>query len=511
MYLIMVMLVFGILGAAMMTLSVTSKETMLSANSINQAHFLAESGLRYAQATSCHEEDFEVPRTLLFPSGEAFINTVGGGTHFSVMSTFAPGGPLEASAEVFGLVPICDEDEEEPGDTPDDYVVYTGGGGGTFVVPSGGFVDGSVHGDIVEIAGGGVEITGDVISTTSATLNTQTSVGGNLCAATGNVTLSGSNITVGGNIYAAGNVLVESNNQVNGDIFAGGNVTLRQNVVVLGDVHAGNTFDSRAADVMGTVYTGVNIDMRNESHIDGDAHAGGDIILRPQGGLSTIGGDSYAGGFNDHTGMGGVGVPPRIEPLPPSGCPPPPPPPAIQTFTPGTEPPPSLNPVPPGIYGDLIAGGSDIITLQAGDCDQIGQSGCYVFNTFQPGNTIRLDLSTGDNISVFTPNNITFPGNIQVSTDGTNYVGIQTLFNASPEDAKALARRVYWETHGEFTFTNNGQQWLGTILAVDGITISQDFFAVGAFATVDGAITVGNSPTVHFVIADFAMEHWIPD
>lgn len=522
-YLVLVMLILGILGAAMIRLSVSSTETMLMANSITRAQFLAEAGLRYAQAVYCDDpEVWDTPGTLTLLSGEIVVIDKPG--DFVVTATTDSGGRLEATARVFGEVPLCDgEEEPEPGETPDDYVVYTGGGGSGdgsgFAVPSGGYVDGSVFGETVTIQPSGVEITDNVISSESVTLGSQTTVGGYICAADGNVRLRSSNTVVAGDIYAFGNVILESGTSVLGTIYATGDVVLQSgNTLVGGDIHAGGSLVAASAEILGSVYADVNVNIRNGTEIGGEAHAGNDLIYGT-GQDNVISGDSFAGGSrNDHQPSSTFqDTPPRVEPLPPTGCPPPPPPPQLQSFTSGTTdvtiPQNGNMTLNPGTYGDVSIGGGATITLEAGDCMEVGDPGCYVVNSFGPaswGQTLRLDLSTGDYITVFSVGDIGFSGPIEVSTDGVTYTDIQDI---PIETAKELAKRVYWETHGTFTISqDNDPRWFGTVLSEDGISLGSGFFAIGAFATVDGPIEIqGSNPNITFVIADFAYEHWLPD
>src|SRR5690606_20885642 len=90
-YLVAILTILGVLGAAMLSLSVTSKETLLSANAANRAHYLAESALRIAQRQYCDDGEIPSPLTLQFLSGEtATVTTLPDDAGFSVTATAHP-------------------------------------------------------------------------------------------------------------------------------------------------------------------------------------------------------------------------------------------------------------------------------------------------------------------------------------------------------------------------------------------------------------------------------------
>src|SRR5690625_1545883 len=521
-YLIAVMTIVGVLAAAMLKLSVTSRETLFSANSMNQAQFLADSGLRIAQSRYCSEGELETPVTITLTSGEE-VRIESDETHFRATATVFGGTPLEARAEAIGLIPDCSSGEPViPGDSPDDYVLYSGGG--VFMIPSHSEIYGSVFAQIIT-TDSGIDVAGNVISETSITIASGSNMGGFVCAANGNITMRSDSTVVGGNIYApfgdvtlgrgtiglgdvfaAGKVILESGGtvieggihvgkdvvlesqaKVMGNIFTAGNVELKHdNALVGGDIHAHGNFSAGGGGVVsGNVYVSREIKLIDDSRIAGDAHAGTNILFVNNG--NSITGNSYAkGNVNQHNGSIYNTVLLPEAPLPVDACPPAPTP-EMQTFTPGTK---SLtftqftsiseSIVSPGAYNNLNFGGGSTVTLQASNCIQADQP-CYVFQSFGPANwgqTLRLDLSTGDYITVFVKGDFAFSGPILVKTNDFDYTKIEDI---PAEIARELARRVYWETHGKFsiTSTNGTRRWFGTVLSEDNISLAGNLTGVG--------------------------------
>jgi len=557
-YLIAVMTIVGVLAAGMLKLSMTSRETLFSANSMNQAQFLAESGLRIAQSRYCAEGELATPLTITLLSGEeVLIEKNGAETHFNAIATAFPGTPLEARAEAIGIIPDCSESEPViPPDSPDDYVLYSGGG--TLDLPSHSNILSSVFGKSV-ITESGVDIAGNVVSETSITIESASNIGGFVCAANGYVILKAASTVVAGNVYAPlGNVIIEDKTIIHGSIFTKGTVILKSagieitgdihagktitlqpgsvvrgsvfsrgkvlltgsSVTVEGDIHAGEDFSATGSSVHGNVYAQGDITL-NGSRILGDAHANGNIILTAWRAQSPIIRNSFAGGRrNDHSNLIYQNVIDPIEPDSDFGCPSTPPP-KKQTITPDLTKnivfsqftPISASTIAPGVYGRLQFGGGATVTLQAGTCSQPEQTGCYVFQSFGPaswGQTLRLDLSTDGYITVLVKEDIEFSGPIFVKTKEFDYTRIE---NIPDETARELARRVYWETHGKFTVasSNGTRRWFGTVLSEGRIHLEGGIIGIGAFASINGGINVsGGTSTVSYVLADFAKLHWFP-
>ncbi|MCH8474986.1 MAG: polymer-forming cytoskeletal protein [Opitutales bacterium] len=543
--LLAVILLFGILGSGIIQIRSAATEMSVVSSSNQQAMLAAQAGRDYfhtsagqALLTDSSGDPLPVGSSLTIElSNNTFLAEIEDydeeTDEFTIkLTSFSPSGVPHGARVTLPPFTIglpseengdSGDDEGFTGDTPDDYVVYSGGGaggtGGTgFALPSGGTVDGSLFSDVITIASGNNEVTGNIISLTSVTLGANSSVGGFICATDGDVILQSSNTVITGDIRANGNVVLQSGTAALGSIYATGNVTLdSSNAFVGGDIHAGGNVDISQGDVLGNVYAGWNVNFNGNTDIGGDVHTGNNITSGSGRGGS-VQGNTFAGGaINDFQSANtNMASPPRTEPTPPTGCPPPPPPPSLQNFTAGAEdivvPQNGSLVLAPGTYGDLTIGGGSTLTLQAGNCDETGDPGCYVFKSFGPGSwgqTLRLDLSTGDRITVLVEGPIRFSGPVQVSTDGVTFTNLNQI---DVETAKQLTRRVYWETHQDMHITgNNGtRQWMGTVLSIGNITAESGFYGVGAFATLEGVIDLKPAnPTMIFQIADFAFEQWL--
>jgi predicted acyltransferase (DUF342 family) len=492
--------------------------------------YLANAGLHFADACLCSEGSEGLPGPgpyALDAAGHFAVeaDVLWDHPYYSVKSTgtAGPGSPFQAVYQAQRLIKCADPEEPLPDETAY-YVTYSGGGGesGQFFVPSGGLVDGSLYSESVSVQPNSI-ITGNIIAETSVTLSSGVQVGGWICSG-GDVILSASNITIGGNIHAWGNVVLGSGATAEKNIYATGHITLNpSNAKVLQEIHAGgdvtlgsntlansNVFldgslllRSSNSRVKGDVHAGGNITMQWNTYIEGSVWAGGSISTpQPQ----NIWGAEYAGQPS----------PPRILPTPPDVCPDVPVP-RMQTFSAGTQDinmPPSWQEtqqtITPGSYRDLNWQGGVTLTIEAGSCRSVGDPGCYYFREFNGGlwgQTLRLDLSTGDEITIFCEGDISHTGPVLVSTDGSTWVNIAEIDMAT---AKELAARVYWETHEDFEITgNNGtRQWFGTVLARNHVDVPSASRIIGTFATVDGSVTAGSNPSITYSLAQFASEHW---
>ncbi len=405
---------------------------------------------------------------------------------------------------------ISDQSENDYGNRPEDYVLYCGEG--KFSMPSSGKIDGSIYGKNIEIKSSSVEITGNIVSLTSVDLRSATTVGGDICALSGDVTLFSSNTLVKGNINASGNVILQSGTTVLGDVFAGGNVELKSsNARVLGNIHAGGKVEIHSGCTVGkNVFAGTNVSLYNsqskDQGVQGDVHAGQNIFMENN---TNISGQSWAGGGINHHNPNKIHqpVPPRIKPSAPSVCIKEPiPPPRMQSFAAGKEdivvPQFDTIIIEPGEYGRLQFSDKSTVTLKGG---------VYKFSEINGANsqlTLRLDLSNGKDIKVFTVGNVRYTGPIEVSVDGSTWLRISELDTST---AEMLARKVYWENHGNFTITTNNsiRQWFGTVLSKNNITLNSSFYGIGAYATVEGTFDIKSSnPNITYIIADFARENW---
>jgi len=547
-YLVVILVFTSIVAVAVIGLSVTSIETGMSSASSSRAQFLARSAVEYAQWQYCQlGGEWSAPLTITFAGGETATVDIDGGRFVATAMAYA-GTRLESRAEAAGPVPECDSPPLlVEGASPSDYVIYTGSTGGTYALPSGSQVQGSVFGPQVTILPSSVNITGNIVSLGNVDLGSATTVGGYVCAggnvllrsanttiagdvyafgnvtlespsailgnlyATGNVVLKSNAATVVGNIHAGGNVTLENATTVGGSVFAGGSVSmLSSNARVYGDVHAGTGFLSRRGRIDGDLVSGWNVDMIDGARVDGDVYTANNLIYG-SGQPKVINGSSFAGGTrNDHNPASVlVSVPAPTEPEPPAGCPPTPPEPVKQVFSANSNhivvPQNGNVTIAPGTYGNLTVGGASTITLQAGSP--------YIFQSISPAGwntTLRLNLSTGDRITVFVVGSITYSGRVEISTDGVNYTRVRFM---DTEVAKLLAKHVYWEAHATFNIaTNNSiREWFGTVLTEGNMNLASGFYIVGATATISGTVTSSSPQQIFFSIADFALENWIPN
>lgn len=502
------------LGLGIVQMSSSSRQTHFAGVGTAQARFYAEAGLAYARHVHCTEGWADGVEVTLYPDGQTQVVISRTGEQWLAEAEAFMGTAMAARARSWGQLGDCGGGGGGgPGERPDDYVVYNPG---SFAVPSGGDVTGSVYGEEVTLSNANVRVSENVVSGSSVSLGTRTQVGGFVCALDGDVVLRSSGTQVAGDVKAFGDVVLESGTEVLGSIYATGQVELEaSNCYVGGDIHAGGSIVIKKGEIGGSLYAGWNVEIENGTEVGGEVHAGNEIRFG-QGARNTIGGNAYAGGAVNDAEGGTVyeDSPPLVGPATPSGCPAIPPVPQLQSFTVGT----GTTVVDderllPGVYGDVEVAGGRSITLQAGSCDSPGQAGCYQLASLGPGawgQVLRLDFSTGDFIHVFAEGDIQFVGEIEVSTDGTNYENLEDL---AESEAIELARRVYWETHGSFVMgTNNAtRQWLGTVLARLGGQLPSGAYVVGTVASTEGDITVQSSnPTIIYALADFARENWVP-
>lgn len=386
---------------------------------------------------------------------------------------------------------------------------------------SGAKITGNVYAKTVTTAAG-VTVNGDVIAE-SVLLESASKVIGSICASSGDVNLRSSNSTVSGQINAWGNVTLGANCEAMDLVFATGHVTLNSSgSKVHKEIHAGGNVNIDMSSALSHVYSGGAITLKDgNAQISKNAHAAGNVNL---GWGTKILGSVWAGGTIVKNGtISGIArtaqpVPPRILPTPPSKCPVVVPP-KKQTFTAGgtniTVTSGSPVTLSPGKYGKVTLLWSATLTLRAGTCQKVGDPGCYYFTGINGGGDssqkIRLDFSSGNSITVFSTGDITHSGPIEVSTNGTTWTDINTLYNSSAASARALARRAYWETRGAFKMTSNGwpRQWLGTVLADGDITVPDNAFMIGSLATVGGSV-ISNTTlvTLDYVLAEFAANSW---
>lgn len=524
--LIIAMVLMAVLGAGIYSLTTSSSYTELLSNRNDNAYQLAKAGMRYANNLLAENgKKYLLPETtFLMQDGNSFTiaiaNDSGTGKDITSKGNVNQGSFLEATRQLAYNMPSPPPAPPTPSE-PGYYVSYSGDTG-QISIPSGSTVNGSIYGETVSIAPNST-ITGNVISKTSVTIGSGTIISGKVCSSSGDVILSASSVYVGGPINANnGNVILQSGATAGDSVFASGNVTLEaSNSTVTGNINAGgNVLIESGCSANQNVYAGGQLTLKSSgSQVKGDVHTGGNINLEWR---TPIYGTVWAGGTissSDTTNKKGdwfinQPVPPRILPTAPTACPDVPKP-QTQTFSFGTDnfvvPQSQSRTITPGKYRDLIFNEGATLRIQAGICKKVGDAGCYYFKSFQGGKRgqkLRLDLSTGPDITIFSAGDIKHSGLVEVSTDGSTWHAINEA--TYQNTAKELAKRVYWETHGNFEITtdNGTRQWFGTVLSQNNIAIPSGAWIIAALATVNGTITADSNPTITYVLADFARDHW---
>ena len=521
---IVAMVLMAVLGAGIYSITTSSSFSELLSNKNDNAYQMAKSGIRYAanllaengKKYSLYETTFQMQ------DGNSFTITIAadGATedkNITSKGNVNQGTFLAASRVLTYRMP------PPPPQEAGYYVSYSGSNA-QIAIPSGSTINGSVYGETVSVAPNST-ITGNVISKTSITIGSGSIVSGRICSSNGDVTLKASSVNVGGPINANnGSVILESGTTAGDNVFASKDVTLKASgSSVAKDIHAGgNVLIDSSCSANQNVYAGRTLTMNSSnSKVMQNVHTGGNVILNRG---TPIYGTVWAGGTissPDTTNQKGSWyinqpVPPRILPTAPTACPDVPKP-QMQSFNDkvGTVdivvPQSGSSTITPGKYRNLIFNGGATLTIHAGTCKKVDDDGCYYFNSFQGGKwgqTLRLDLSTGPDITIFSVGDIKHSGLVQVSTDGSNWHTInETTYQNT---AKELAKRVYWETHGNFQVTtdNGTRQWFGTVLSQNNITLPSGAWIIAALATVNGSISTGANPIITYILADFARDHW---
>jgi len=525
--LIVAMVLMAVLGAGIYSITTSSSFSELLSNKNDNAYQLAKSGIRYAANLLA-----EGGRGCLLPEttfqmqgGNSFTITIANDSSTGDKNITSKGDVnkntfLAASRVLTYSMPPPPPGLPKPSE-PGYYVSYSGSDG---AATAGGTINGSIYGETVSIAPNST-ITGNVISKTSITIGSGTIVSGRICSSNGDVTLRASSVNVGGPINANnGDIILQSGTTAWDNVFASGNVTLiASNSSVAKDINAGgDVLIESGCSANQNVYAGGKLTLKSSgSQVKMDVHTGGNVNLAwgtPIYGTVWAGGTISSPDTTNQKGSWYINqpVPPRILPTAPTACPDVPKP-QTQTFNDkvGTVdivvPQSGSSTITPGKYRNLIFNGGATLTIQAGICKKVGDAGCYYFNSFQGGKwgqTLRLDLSTGPDITIFSAGDIKHSGPVEVSTDGSTWHAInETTYQNT---AKSLAKRVYWETHGNFQITtdNGTRQWFGTVLSKNDIMIPSGAWIIAALATVNGSISADANPTITYVLADFARDHW---
>ncbi|MGJ8695183.1 MAG: DUF7305 domain-containing protein [Verrucomicrobiaceae bacterium] len=503
---IAVMLIMGVIGVSIISLTRSSEQSYLSANSNARAYYLAESGLRYAQTIYCEDGwRHGRERTLRLDGGEKvevvrLVNT------FWATSIVDEDTPKEARARVPMPLSLCGVDPEVEAQNMDQFAIFGEVGislGNNTIIRgdvaiSGADVDikGDVEGNVlarnIEFTGQGT-VTGDIFGSGFVDIKTGHVTGD--IHANGTITLGSAQSTVfGGWLFSQSSIFLQGKSQVAGHVHAcNGNVSLS------GSASIGTAAEPVEVRATGDIY------LSGSTKIYGNVYAGGSIVM----GSGTIYGNAYAGGTISNGSITGAVVPnsptyvkapvcPDLTNLENLDLP------AATEFTAGGS---SVNvkknqsvALAPGGHGHLSTvnnASNSQLTLNAGSTGH----GNYYFDSFSLGGnmTLRLDLSGTHDIRIFVEGDIDIGRdlNVLVSTNGTNYV---SMTDASVDPF--LAARVYWESTSDFSL-GSSCNWFGAVFTPEGnLSVSNGGYLIGSFFSGGGhniqATTVVHVPPNYF-------------
>lgn len=531
-YLILVLVLVGLLGAAISRLSPSALQTKVTGEFGDRAYYNAQSGLNYILAKRSELQtgkssfaDFlsamggdNTMVTLYLPEGGQFTykltsqSTSGTSGTFTVSSlTGTTGGTSAAPQYAYQLFGGGKGASETYTYTPETtttadpskasyYVLYSANSGVS--VAGAATITGNIYG--VTFTSQQTSIVGNIIAKGAATLNFSTSVTGNLCAGT-TATLDQSSVS--GALTALGNVQLKYASTVGGSIYSGGNVVMADSVSVGGDINAqGYEQFGYANAIGGNAYANGNITFSGTaSTIAKSAYSGGTITLSWASKIANTAVAATAvnvvSGSSVGTALVSSSYPPNIKPIAPTSCttvtaPTP------ATFSAGTK---NVsvawgattyntsNPLAPGSYKNLTLSGSSPLTLTAGT---------YYFNSISLGygSTLNLDLSGGD-ITIFVVGavDLNMTSGINVSTDGSTWQGMTSV-------DKAYAARVYLEAHDAIKL-EWATNWYGTLFSTKSITFGGSNTIIGAYATI-GSDALSWAASVTYVASNYALANW---
>ena len=484
------MLVICVLGASIIELTRDSVHSQLAANAVARAHFLAESGLGYAQLTYCSEDwPHGRVRSLSLQGGERVEILRDGGNFWAVANVDA-GTVKEARARTQVPLSLCgadfqadpilevgiladykvkiDEDTVIEGDVVslDDEVEIKGS------------VVGSVFGDKVKLKNDGT-IVGDIYSSESVEVDGGLMTG-DIHASNGIQIRSGDS-EVNGWLFSNDTVEIEGGAEVNGSIYVcGGDVYVRGDSTVgtaLDPIEirsSGSVYVSGSAVVVGVVYAGESIEVMGGGIIEGSAYAGGSVSM---GGSGSVTGDSISSASTyleapicpNLSILDSLSLPDATD-FSAGG--------SDINLPKGSNNSPTYYAVSPGSYDKLKTNSkSEYTHLYFG-------TGNYYFEEVDLGEELSLyfNLSGSDDIRVFVEDDIKVDEELEVfvSTDGSNYYPM-TSSNIDP----ALAARVYWESHAKFELKKESQ-WFGSVFTpYDDLKVKQDSLLIGSFISGD--------------------------
>lgn len=426
------MLAISVLGVAVISLTKDAVQSRPVGNGVSRAHYLAESGLRYAQQVHCSEGwRHGRIRSLSMQGGEQ-VEIVRIADNFWAVASVDLGTAKEGRSRVPMSVSLCGGDSRadpvlDAGvlagvelETDDDTVIE-----GDVVVLGNdvkikGDVVGSVFAEKVELEAGGT-VVGDIFASDGVEVKVGT-VTGDIHASTG-ITIESNDGEVNGWLFSNDTVSVSGGAEVNGNIYVcGGDVYVSGSSSVGGASNpieirsSGSVFISGSAVVVGVVYAAESIEVEGGARIEVSAYAGGAVSV---GSISSITGES----FSNATTYLETAICPDLSLLDSLELPEP------TEFTAGG---PDIDlpkgrsssqtyfTVSPGSYDDLETDNNSQYThLYFG-------AGNYYFDKVDLGRELNLyfDLSGSDDVRVFVEDDIKVDRELVVfvSTDGVNYL-----------------------------------------------------------------------------------------
>jgi cytoskeletal protein CcmA (bactofilin family) len=509
---IAVMLIVGVMGVSVISLTHSSEHSHLSANARSRAYYLAESGLRYAQQIHC--EEFAVDekgwlhgrqRTLSLQGGEQ-VDVIRIVDNFWATAVVDASTAQEARARVPMPLSLCGVDPNAP--PSDEFAIFGEVGialGNNTIIQGNvaitddnveikGDVEGSVLANDVEMTSSDSTVTGDIYSSGSVDIKAGTVIG-DIHSANGIIIGSAQSTVVEGWLFSNGSIEVGGGGQVGGHIHScGGDVSI-----------SGSAIIGTAAKPIEIRATG-DVTITGSAVVYGTVYAGGSIVV---GG--TINGNAYAGGTISNSGtITGealesspsyveAAICPDLSNLDDLELP------DATVFTAGGDDvsvPAGTEAAPiyylaPGTYGDLSTlnnASNTQLSLNAGSTSH----GNYYFDSVSLGSnmTLYLNLSGDYDIQIFVVGDIDIRNqlNVFVSTDGTTYYPMR---DAAVDPL--IAARVYWESHGDYAL-DGVSNWFGSVYAPNGLLSvgsgSNTCYLIGSYFSGAGH-SIAGSTVVH--------------
>jgi len=513
-YIIISIVIVSIIGAAITRISSSSVLSEVELTQLNNARYLAESGIQYAQglAASYKKQSKTIAETVTALNQNGGTVTVPGagtftlsaaqnGSNILVTSTgHAKSGLANHQLPLTVSIVYASASNASTSDVLKG--IYSGisanlSGGGTF--------DGSYATSQATVYGG-VKITGSLtdLNTSSTCLNISNGVsvgtaGANtyVCSDTC-VVISGGSI-INGNVYSQGNVTINSGSQgpINGSIYSMGKVTITGGSTVNGNVYAqGDISVLGGSTVKGSIYSGGNVILDwpgSSPDVTGDIYAVGTLSL-PQWAIPS---QFYKGQFSKLSSSSSI---PK-----PSLC-------SSYTLPPHETVPTTMS-LPSFGWGT-----GQVATYTFYGKPDISDHSYSIPSFNVPGGIkVCFDLSTpGTYINIFDSGNLNFNGVLYVRTStSTNcFDNANQVFKARTD--LAAASRVYMDVRGSVN-TGGGTGWFGTIYAGGSIQLTgnhQDNPAIcpvyaGALYT-NQRFNPGGAGGVDtiFVASDYVNKYW---